>query len=76
MKKAILLAATLALLSGPAFAQKGGGGVQEGRDSAMSPPQGRGGAVSRSSGGAGMKATAGTSRTAKKSKKSKGKKSQ
>ena len=60
-------------LWGPAFAQKGGAGVQEGQDSAMSPPQGRGGAVSRSSGAAGMKARAGTTRTAKKSK---GKKSQ
>ena len=29
MKKAVLLAATLALLSAPTLAQKGGGGVQE-----------------------------------------------
>ena len=59
MKKAFLLAATLALLSVPALAQKGGGGVQEGQDSAMSPPQGKGG-------GAGMTAT-GASRTTTKS---------
>ena len=70
MKKAILLAATLALLSAPALAQKGGGGVQEGQDSAMSPPQGRAG-VSGSSGRAGMTATTGASRSTVKSKKAK-----